>query len=704
MPVSDAPTSPRGRLGQSSHAAFLVDALEHVPDLQWPDSVRTYARMRHDPTIRSVLAAYTLPIRRAPWHVDPRGASPTIVRIVADSLGMPVLGGPKPDDGPVASKWVRWEDHLRLSLLDLVFGHMPFEPIYDVSTGVAFLADLPERMPWTITKIATDDRGRLTGIKQTAERGPDVEVSADRLLWYAHEREGAAWHGQSLLRPCYGPWLFKQDSMRGQATTLRRFGAATPVMEPLPGTNPTQAQIVEAARLAQNVRVGDSGGAATPGFTLRLKGIEGAVPDHMPFLRYLDEQIARAALTSVLDLGSTQNGSRALGNVFADMLVTALQATAEAHAVTASQLARRLTDFNEGADAPAPIIVVGDVGSSPRVLAETIAGLVDAGALQMDDALEAWVRDAFGLPERTRPRTTPPVAVPVPSPAGQGAEGEADEQGERVAAANITRGIARQDTAWPYRRQLTAIEAKAALDPLALDEVHARLVGDLLRVWPAIQAAQVDALVQAVEDAVQAGSTTDLATVAAPYGDAAAELLAALVDAYDVGAAAAREEAARQGVTVDPPAVEDEEDGLSAAATITASAMATSLAGTAMREAVRRLGPDATARDVADGVRGHLESLTGAYTRDVLGGLVTGGMNRGRAAVFRRAPQATYYASEVRDANTCPRCSDVDGRAFTSLEDAEAAYANGGYVDCDGGLRCRGVIVAVWDTGEQEAA
>ena len=84
----------------------------------------------------------------------------------------------------------------------------------------------------------------------------------------------------------------------------------------------TPAQIVEAQRLASAHRGGDRSGVGLPsGFIMELKGITGSVPDPLPFINYLDQQMSRAALAGVVDLGNTSNGSRALGDTFVDLLM-----------------------------------------------------------------------------------------------------------------------------------------------------------------------------------------------------------------------------------------------------------------------------------------------------------------------------------------------------------------------------------------------
>lgn len=690
MPLSDAPTRELGRVEDISLTPWLVDPSEYVPELTWPASVTTYAKMRRDPSIKSVLNAYTLPILRAPWHVDPRGASDRMARIVADSLGLQVLGD-EPIDGPIATRWVSWRDHLRMALLDLIYGFMPFEHVYDTTTGTAYLSALAERMPWGLTQVDVDSRGRLAGITQPRSGQTDLTIPADRLLFYVHEREGANWYGTSLLREAFGPWLFKTDGLRGQARTLRRFGTGVPVMEPLPGTNPTPAQQAEAQRLARAFRGdSDTSGATTPGFRLRVVGVEGTIPDHIPWLRYLDEQIARAALTSVLDLGNTDNGSRALGQVFLDLLVQAMQAVAEDHAATASQIARRLTDYNEGPDAQAPLIVVGDVGSSRQTLATTVASLVTAGALTMDTALEAWVRDAFDLPPNTGTPTTPPPPTPAAPP-------------PVAAAGSPTRAGRATQTSWPYRRDPTTVEAAAGLDPLALDHATDQIINGFVAQWVQnLSLAQGDAILGAVRAAVASDDLTQLSAFRPDHGDLTAELAARMTQGYEAGVAAATLEARRQGVT-DLAAIGEPDAALfTTMADVAASSMAQSLASGGVREAMRRYRPGVAASAVETGVRAYLDSLSESFARDLANNMVGEGVNAGRAAVMAAGPRARYYASEVRDQNTCSACLAIDGQEFASLDDAEAAYPTGGYAECQGRLRCRGIIFATY--GEDGAA
>jgi hypothetical protein len=411
--ISSAPRTDLGYLSDTYGASVsFVDTLETVADLTWPLSVITYGRMRNDTQLTAVLNAYTLPLRAAPKHVDPAGCRDEVVQTVADDLGLSILGsGDEP--GPARRRGIDFSEHFRLATLHLAFGHMPFEQRYEIRDGKARLAALGERLPQTIRNIELDSYGNLKGIQQNAS---STLIPADHMVWYAREREGAAWQGRSMLRPAYGPWLLKHEAMRIFATSSRRFGMGVPTVEAPAGATP--AQISQAQALASAARVGDTAGAGLPsGFVFKLTGLTGSVPDVLAFIRYLDSQMAQMALASLLSLDSSPNGSRALGDTWMDLLLLSLNSIAGDMAAELTKLSVQMVDYNWGEDEPAPRIVIGDVGSRPEATAESLKALMDAGAISPDPALEEWARERWTLPEREESPEPPPVPAPLPAPA-----------------------------------------------------------------------------------------------------------------------------------------------------------------------------------------------------------------------------------------------------------------------------------------------
>jgi hypothetical protein len=410
--IGDAPRTTSGYM--SDHLGFgatFADTTETVSELIWPESVRTYSKMRTDPQITAVLNAYCLPIRSGTWAVDPAGCRDEVAQLVADDLGLPILGaGTEP--GPARRRGVKWDQHLRMALLMLVWGHMPFAQRYEIRDGRARLVELAERLPSTITEIDTNADGSLKGIVQF---GGDGAIPAKNLVWYAREREGAAHQGRSMLRPAYGAWLLKHEAWRVHATSIRRFGMGVPSIEAPVGATP--AQVLEAQRLASAMRVGDQSGAGLPpGYKLALTGMTGSVPDAVEWIRYLDAQMAQSVLASILNLESSANGSRALGETLVGLLQMSWMAAAKEISDPATDLSVQIVDYNFGEDEPAPRVVVTDI-DAPDVTADAISQLMGAGAIQPDPELDAWMRQRYRLPERDPAVPWTPAAQPAAAPA-----------------------------------------------------------------------------------------------------------------------------------------------------------------------------------------------------------------------------------------------------------------------------------------------
>ncbi|NQE89969.1 DUF935 family protein [Nocardia terpenica] len=382
--------------------------------------------LRQDAQVASVHRAITLPVRRTSWRVDPNGARDEVAEFVAGDLHLPIVGAD--DESRQPTRRVRnsfsWADHVRLALLCLPYGHSFFEQIYQLDDhGYAHLAKLAPRLPRSISNLVVAPSGELVSIAQYAMgtmtggfeavvigaiAGGGATIPAKRIVPYINEREGGDWLGKSVLRAAYKNWRLKDRMLRVQAQTIERNGMGIPVY--YAGPLDKQADLDEGQRMANDYRAGDSSGAALPnGAKLRLQGVEGALPDADPVIRYHDEQIARALLAHFLNLG-TQTGSWALGSTFADFFVMSLQTEAQLIADTATAyVVEKLVDLNFGPDEPAPRIVFDEIGSRHDATAQALALLIQAGAVFPDRRLEQAVRDMYGLPQKE-------PGTPDPSP------------------------------------------------------------------------------------------------------------------------------------------------------------------------------------------------------------------------------------------------------------------------------------------------
>lgn len=407
---------------------------ETTPELRWPQSIWVFDQMRRtDAQVKSVLRAVTLPVCRTPWRIDPAGARPEVVQLVAEDLGLPIVGE-ELKQLPRARDRFSWLEHLREALLMLPFGHMYFEQNVRIVDGKARLRKLAARMPKTIEEIDVARDGGLVSITQYGLGGGDKQPSipVSRLVAYVHEKEAGNWLGHSLLRPAYKNWLLKDRLLRVWAQTIERNGMGIPVYT----AAPTEKDLATGLGLATTLRSGEAAGAAIPAEAiLKLMGVEGQLPDAEPAVRYHDEQLARAVLAHFLNLG-TQTGSWALGSTFADFFTLSLQTLARQIADVATQhVVEDLVDWNWGENEPAPKIVFDEIGSRQAATAEAIGLLIDKGVLTADDVLETSLRQQYGLPpaDPDTARTPPAQQSPAPRTAP---ETQPDERPGSVAASS----------------------------------------------------------------------------------------------------------------------------------------------------------------------------------------------------------------------------------------------------------------------------
>lgn len=386
---------------------YPEDAAEYVPDLTWPQSVTVYDRMRTDASAEEAVRGVSLPISKAGWHLAPGDARPEVVAHFSTGLGVPILGQARFAGRNRTRGRVQFSQHIREALLSLIYGHSVFEQVWEKQAdGYMHLVRLAPRPAHSIHEINVDGRGDLTGIKQyvpgvngTSPR--IVEIPASQLVFYSHAREGAAWQGRSMLRAAYRHWTIKDKLLRIDAIAAERHGIGTPIINAPEGA--TAEQIAELSVTAQEYRGGSAAGGALPyGATLSVVGVTGNLHETLASIRYQDEQIARTALRTFAMLGSTANGSRALGETLMDDFILSLQAEAEDLATTLQeQLIEPMGDWNWGSNEPLPTITFTPIGADPELTVEALSGLVTAGLVTADDDLEGYVRQRFDLPERT---------------------------------------------------------------------------------------------------------------------------------------------------------------------------------------------------------------------------------------------------------------------------------------------------------------
>ena len=265
------------------------------------------------------------------------------------------------------------------------------------------------------------------------------------------------------------------------------------------------------------------------------------------------------------------------------------------------------------------------------------------------------------------------------------------------------------------RRELLDHEIASGADFADMEQVYQRQRASLLADYKRAQLDQIDEAAEATEAA--AGNAVALARIAVQPVD---PLMVAghLQDAASAGSASARAEFVSQigdiePVQVNPTTVNEQANERAGAVVVT---LANGLSTAAAKKAAAVSTLEATAAGQA--VRSYLLELSDAELELQLGGATMQAYNAGRKAFIRAQEEPpvepimaraepggrvrlAIYASEVMDENTCGPCAEIDGTEYESMDDAEQDYPTGGYVECEGGLRCRGTLVAVYRAGAE---
>jgi hypothetical protein len=260
-------------------------------------------------------------------------------------------------------------------------------------------------------------------------------------------------------------------------------------------------------------------------------------------------------------------------------------------------------------------------------------------------------------------------------------------------------------------------EVRAGIRFGDIDAVQAQTVERITTAQAAVWAAAEQELLAAVREAATTPEATLLLAELASHrsgpglpldrvlDDALEQVLVQLQAAQMASVALVLDEARSQGVPAGLlPAVRDlrpsalEVAGLRAAALGLVEEPVSRLLSVA-RVTARARPVDGSVSALVDELASVLPGVSRAGAEDLARQAATRAVGQGRAAVGRGGPvPSRVYASELLDGRQCGPCEAVDGREYASLEEALVDYpAAGGYVHCEGGPRCRGTLVFVWD-------
>lgn len=709
-PTPPADERPRGESGRGNIGGYVRED-ELNSRLVGVAGLRVFDKMwRSDPDVRGRLLMLINPIVGATWSVDP-------------------FGGKAADDRAVEqAAFVRWAllERLMPSFPAHVAevmrvagraGFAPFEQVWaaDQHQGrqVLTLDRLELRLPQAV-RAWDQDAGRLTSITMNTGTGlGSVTLPAEDLAYYRLGVEGDNWKGESLLRPAYKPWKFKEALELVDSIGHERHHVGVPVVYPPQGAQEPETESVEEA--VRNLRANSQGYIIMPG-PKQGAGVDkgwlleiltpgtgaGQTSGIMDSLKYHRDAIAAAMVEEFMRLGQSGVGARATADVQADPFLAFLQAIASMviEDTVNTQVIPRLVALNFPQSDGLPRLRCAIIDQTALgELASYVKQLSDAGALHPDPPLEEYLRDRADLPpvdpdaqaEREDAAQAAREAL-TRSPAQPPAEGDGAPQQPPQAAQPPPQPQPQQPP--PGR----SAQLSLAVDPRTLPSLHhvqvQRVAADHL--GSVLDGARGD-----VEQ--EAGAAVDRLAQhlaedpnqdqpAQPPADLVAGARSALRRAYDAGARSVRAELARSAARRTPPPQQLDAPPPEEAARLTA--LAEVIAGRVLSATWA-----AIKRAAQLGITGQQLVQVGqqaglAAARAEAQQAASAALNAGRQAEAASDPdvEGVIYTA-LMDTNTCDACAAADTGDVLPLDSPDRIEPPN--ADCEGGGRCRCIEVYV---------
>lgn len=253
----------------------------------------------------------------------------------------------------------------------------------------------------TIHSFLVPISGDLEALRQYVYTGftfAKTDIPADKVLLWTYNRRGDDYWGYPPTRNCYRAWKFKQQLEKLNLLGVDRFGVGTPIAEEGEGwTEPDRRRLHEflaAWRSGQNTFL-----AHPFGGKISIATAQGqAIMNVLEWVKFYGVAIAKTYLTQLSELGTTDTGSRAVGESFSDQLEGVVQSDCEDVAsIINEDLIPRLVDWNFGPQESYPVFAPSARLQIDAATAGMINTLKQSGAVAWDARDEAWLRDALGM-------------------------------------------------------------------------------------------------------------------------------------------------------------------------------------------------------------------------------------------------------------------------------------------------------------------
>lgn len=381
----------------------IISNEEYNRDLVGVLANQKYEIMRRsDSTVRSALQVVKLPILSTTWGIEP----------------------PKDEDGNVSDNDQEKADFIRRELMErnvnfhtliksaltaFDFGFSVFEKVFELTDfkGKARigLAKVASRKQVSIYKWEQEDGS--PGITQQTSEGK-FSIPMPKLVVFTHDKEGENYEGTSLLRYVYKDFDIKDKLTIVNAMSLERQGMGIPVAQERENQTATPEDESKAENVMSNIRANEKSFIKMPStMTIEMLDMKGqTTKEILPTLNYHDGRIMTGVLARFMELGGASGtGSNSLSSDLSSIFMKAEEAVANEFVATINEhIIKQLCDLNYDDNSTGyPKLTYGNIADDDmRELAESVAALMNAGAITADAELENNMRARLRLPELTK--------------------------------------------------------------------------------------------------------------------------------------------------------------------------------------------------------------------------------------------------------------------------------------------------------------
>jgi len=373
----------------SDRANFVTG--EHLPKLEGAAGRTIYDKMRRgDEQVQAALRAIMLPILQADYYMKP-GSEDEQDKKIAGILQRALM----------EQMTMTWKDTVRHAMLMFPFGFSGLEKVYEYRDKLILPRKLAPRLPQSVYYWKYDQKSRrITHMVQRDPVGSEFPIPLQKLLIFTCEKEGDHWEGIPLLRSAFKAWYIKDALEKTNVIMHDRWGAGLPELKPPAAVERGSKEWEAAKETLEDIHANEKAYVIIPqGWEFKIHGgEEGKGTDILPSIKYYTEGIGKAVLAMHLNLGTSETGSRALGQSFIEAFLMATQSWADYIAEVINRFCvKELVDWN------------WKVESYPKFLCKRIHGLdfqtigylAQAGVITNTRDLENDLREVLRLPAIT---------------------------------------------------------------------------------------------------------------------------------------------------------------------------------------------------------------------------------------------------------------------------------------------------------------